>query len=188
VALVAACTGAAQEAAPQRAPDFRPIDVRQPAVIVRVTLAAGLFSDQEREVLAATYEGTLLEGLDARAVLPRDTQRVTSGALDPSAAVARARAIGADHAILVDVDVTRGEPIFCRQGPRPFRASATTWTQTLTVLRASDGATRLAVGGPALIVTDLEPDCDDPRRSRRRSGHETAVEAVTRLLTPLLGS
>jgi hypothetical protein len=188
VALVAACTGAAQEAAPQRAPDFRPIDVRQPAVIVRVTLAAGLFSDQEREVLAATYEGTLLEGLDARAVLPRDTQRVTSGALDPSAAVARARAIGADHAILVDVDVTRGEPIFCRQGSRPFRARATTWTQTLTVLRASDGATRLVVGGPGLIVTDLEPDCDDPRRSRRRSGHETAVEAVTRLLTPLLGS
>jgi hypothetical protein len=187
-ALIAACAGPTRQPAPARAPDFRPTEVRQPALVVRVTLASGRFSDREREVLPATYEGALLDGLDAGAVVPRDLQRVENGALEPSAAVARARAIGADHAMLVDVEVTRGEPIFCRQGRRPFRASATTWTQTLTVLRASDSAPRLALGGSALVATDLEPDCDDPRRSRRRSAQETAVEAVSRLLTPLLGS
>jgi hypothetical protein len=184
-ALVTACAGPARRAAPERAPDFRSVEVRQPAVVLRVTLAAGRFSDQEREALPATYEGALLDGLDARAVLPRDVQR---GTLDSGAALARARAVGADHAILVDLELTRGEPVFCREGQRPFRASATTWTQTVTVVRASDGATRLALAGPALAVTDFDADCDDPGQSRRRSGAETATEAVTRLLTRLLDS
>jgi hypothetical protein len=184
---VAACATPARQAAPERAPDFRPIEVREPVVVVRVSLAAGRFSDREREVLPARYEGTLIDGLDARALPPRDVQRVTSGALDPRAALERARAIGADHAILVDVELSRGEPIFCQPG-RPFRASATVWAQTLIVLRASDGATRLTLTGPALAVTDLEADCDDPRQSRRRSGSEAATEAVSRLLTRLLSS
>jgi hypothetical protein len=183
--LVVACAGPERTGAPVRAPDFRGGEVRQPALVLRMTLAAGRFSDREREVLPATYEGALLDGLDARAVPPRDVQR---GALEASAAVARARAVGADHAILVDVEVTRGEPIFCPEERRPFRASATTWAQTVTVLRAGDGATRLAVSGPTLAVTDFEADCDDPRQSRRRSPAETATEAVTRLLTRLLDS
>jgi hypothetical protein len=185
VALVTACAGPARQAGPERAPDFRPVEVRQPAIVLRVRLAAGRFSDRERELLPATYEGALLEGLDARAILPRDVQQ---GDLDPATALARARAVGADHAMLVDVELTRGEPSFCAEGRRPFRASATTWTQTVTVLRATDGATRLALTGPLLVVTDLDADCDDPRQSRRRSPAETVSEAVSRLLTRLLAS
>lgn len=166
---------------------FKPSELRQPAVFVRVAVALGAFGTRERTSLPAIYEGALLDGLNARAVLPRDTQRVTDARLDPRLALARAREVGADHAVLVDVTVERGEPEFCRESPRRFRASATTWIQTAEVLRSSDGATRLRLSGPALTVTDVQPDCNAPRASHRRSSSETAAEGVTRLLTRLLG-
>lgn len=188
---LAACASPSREStsAPTRAPEFRSRDLRQPALVVRVVLATpGAFSNRERETWPAAYEGALLEGLNARAVLPRDTQLVARGSLDARAAVARAREVGADHAILVDVRVERAQPIFCRQSRRPFRADATTWAPTVDVLRASDGNRMLTASGAALEVADFEPDCDDPRASRRRSGDETMAESVNRLLTRLLGS
>src|SRR2546425_13297332 len=83
-----------------RAADFRPAEVRQPAVVVRVTFAGGL-SDREREALPAEYEGALLEGLNARAVLAKDVQVLAGGdaKLAPQAALERARPPGARHAI-----------------------------------------------------------------------------------------
>lgn len=189
--LTAACASPSlePESTPARAADFRPGQLRQPAVFVRVVLATpGVFSDRERVTLPAAYEGALLEGFNARAVLPRDAQLAGEGPFDPRTALARAREVGADHAVLVDVRVERGEPLFCRQGRRPFRAAATTWAQTLQVLRVSDGSTRLALSGGTLAMTDLEPDCDDPRASQRRSREETLTESVNRLLRRLLGS
>jgi hypothetical protein len=56
------------------------------------------------------------------------------------------------------------------------------------VLRASDGAARLAIhedGG--LTVTDLDADCDDPRDSRRLPTGEAIANAVARLLTRVVG-
>lgn len=190
--LLAACAGPladpAREPAAVRATDFRPTEIREPAVFVRVALAPGAFSERERANLAAAYEGALLEGFNARAVPPRDAQRVTAGKLDGQAAVARARQVGADHAILVDVQVARGEPVFCREARRPFRAPAVTWAPRLEVLRASDGASRVVLQGPAVDVADVEPDCDAPQDSRRRTSSETVLESVSRLLTRLLGS
>lgn len=191
-AALAACAGPlgdpAGERAAFRAPDFRAAEIREPAVFVRVALASGAFEGRERIQLIAAYEGALLEGLDARAVAPRDAQRVVSGTLDGPAALARARQVGADHAILVDVRVERAEPIFCRDGRRPFRAPATTWTQRLEVLRVSDGASRVVLAGPALVVADVEPDCERPQASHRRTSDETVLEGVSRLLTRLLDS
>src|SRR2546425_3131047 len=81
--LAAACASPPRESdspksAPARARDFRSTELRQPAVFVRVTLATpGAFSDRDRSTLPVAYEGALLEGLNARAVLPRDAQLVT---------------------------------------------------------------------------------------------------------------
>jgi hypothetical protein len=187
--LTAACAAAGGGPAPStRAADFSATQVRQPAVFVRLELAAGQFDDREAGALPDEYEGALLEALDARAIPARDVRRVTGRAHDAAAALARAREVGADHAILVDVRVERAQGVFCRDGRRPFRAAATVWRQAVEVLRASDGARRAALSPARLTVTDVEPDCDDPRASRRRTAGETVREAVNRLLERLLDS
>src|SRR5437899_2862607 len=138
----AACASArGVEPVPIRAADFRPAQIRQPAFLVRLTFA-GQRSDREREALPVEYEGALLEGLNARAVLARDVQVVAgrNAKLDARAALERARALGADHAIVVDVRVSADEPIFCRGSRRPFRAPATVWSQSVQVLRTTGGS------------------------------------------------
>ncbi len=189
LALAGCATAGSPDGAlpPPRAADFRPSQLRQAAVVVWVELAAGLFDERERAALPLAYEGALQEALNARAVLVRDLQAPGDGRPDPRRALARAREVGADHAILVEVRVDRGERIFCHEGRRPFRAPATVWRQAAAVYRAADGAGRLHLAGPALEVTDVEADCDDPRASRRRAPAETAAEAVSRLLARLLG-
>lgn len=174
---------------PTQAVDFKPTEIRQPVIFVRVTLAPNQFGERERGTLASEYEGALLDGLNERAVLPKDVRLATEGTFDVRAALARAREVGADHAILVEVRVTRGEALFCRGTGRPLRGLATIWTQEVQVLRTSDGAARLTLArGPALAVTDVNVDCDDPKASERRSPAETATEAVRKLLARLFGS
>ena len=186
LAVAAACASPTTSA-PTRATDFNPRQIRQPAVFVAITIGNGL-STRDGAELTAIYEGVLVEGFNARAVLPRDVRGGSEGRLDPQAALARAREIGADHAVLVRVSVTRGDRLFCREARRPVRGSATTWQQEADVLRVSDGARRATLGGEGLEVTDADVDCDDPRASRRRSTDETVGDAVNRLLTRLLGS
>jgi hypothetical protein len=189
--LLAACAGPSAPGARSgsfRAPDFAPAQIRRPAVFVRVALGPGPWSERERRDLAALYEGALLEALNARAVAAGDVRSGPDTPPDEPAALARARAVGADHAILVAVRVDRGPRRFCLDGRRPFEATATVWRQQARVFRASDGAMRLAVEPDALTVSDVEADCDDPRASRRRSPDETVGEAVSRLLGRLLGS
>src|SRR3989454_9665821 len=140
--------------------------------------------------LPVEYEGALLEGLNARAVLARDVQVVAgrNAKLDARAALERARALGADHAIVVDVRVSADEPIFCRGSRRPLRAPATVWSHSDQVLRTSDGATRLTIADDAgLAITDWDVDCDDPRASRRLPTGEAVASAVARLLTRVVG-
>ncbi|HET9491732.1 MAG TPA: hypothetical protein VFR64_18525 [Methylomirabilota bacterium] len=184
VLLLAACAGPASEEAAPPAPDFTPAQIRQPAVVLRFVVDSGDFGAQERLSLPVAYAGLLLEALDARAVPARDAQQVSR--IDRLAAAMRARDVGADHALLVDVRVEKVETYFCRDGRRPFRAPVTTWIQAVEVVRASDAVSRMTVSGPALTVIDLEPDCESPRESRRRSSSETAREGVNRLLKRLL--
>jgi len=186
----AACASArGVEPVPMRAADFRPAQIRQPAFVVRLAFA-GQRSDREREALPVEYEGALLEGLNARAVLAKDVQVLAgrTAKLDARAALERARALGADHAIVVDVRVTAGESIFCRESRRPFRAPATVWSQSVQVLRTSDGTTRLTITDDSgLAITDFEADCDNPRASRRLPIGEAVASAVARLLTRVVG-
>src|SRR2546430_13914735 len=175
--LAAAACGArgGMQPGPIRAADFGPAQVRQPAVVVRLAFAGQL---SEREALPAEYEGALLEGLNMRAVLAKDVQILTRGdaKLDAQAALARARALGADHAIVVDARVATGEAIFCRESRQPFRAPVTAWSQTGQGLRASAGAARLALSGDAgPTAPDPDADAEQPLASRR-----LATSAATR--------
>src|SRR3972149_4413854 len=106
-------------------------------------------------------------------------------ALLPAARAAAPRARGAapPPPALVESRVSRVQPVFCRDGRRPFRAAATLWSQSLQVLRAQDGAVRLSVAaGSALDLLDVEPDCENPGESRQRWAGEVIDEAVRRML------
>src|SRR3990170_1016896 len=189
--LRAACGEALQgEPAPTRAPDFRPEQVRRPLVLVRLVRGPGEWEERESRALPDEYQGALLEALNARAVLAREVQvrGERDGRLDAPAALARARELGADHAVLVEIRVAQVQAVFCRDSRRAFRAAATLWSQSLRVLRAADGAVRLAVApGSSLDLLDVEADCESPRESRRRSAGETIDEAVRRMLGRVVG-
>ncbi|HEU5321088.1 MAG TPA: hypothetical protein VFX28_09810, partial [Methylomirabilota bacterium] len=189
-AVFTGCAGLVPEPPTTRAPDFHPRQIRQPAVFVRVVLE-GSWSAADRAALRADYEGGLLEALNARGVLVRDARSVDAreGQPRPETAVARAREIGADHAVIVDVRVAPETVRLCQDTRRPLRAQATVWHQDLHVLRAADGATRLKiVDNPTLTAHDAEIDCDTPRDSKRRTPTETIAAALEALLRRLLES
>jgi len=186
--LAAAC--AAPALAPQltRAPDYRPGEIRQPALFVRVGGSYGT-ADRERESLASSYEGALVEAFDERGAPPTDVQRLAPGArLEPRQALARAREVRAGHAIIVDLQVAQRDVVLCRGSRRAFVASTTVWSQSVLVLRVGDGTTRIGVpSGQELDVTEIEPDCANPRRSRLRSRPEMIASAVDAIADRILG-
>jgi hypothetical protein len=181
--LLAACATPAAPPQVMRAPDYSAREIRQPALFVHVRDHPDL-TDRERKALADTYEGALIEAFDTRGFPPSDVQRVAPGAkFEMRLALARAREIRADYAIVVELRVERREAIFCRGSRRPFQLLATVWTQGVQVLRVRDGAARVAIApGQGLDIEEFEPDCANPRKSRLRDRAEmiaSAVEAVT---------
>lgn len=173
--------------ATRRGDEFGPTQLRQAAVLVRVALAPASFSDRERGSIPREYEAALLDALDAHALVTKDVRLLASGErFDVRAAATRAREVGADHALLVDVRASRAEVAFCTQTRRPFRAVTTLWTQTATVVRATDGTTRLEIGPPGVQLGEMEPDCGDPRASRPRPRNEVLGQAADLLLRRLL--
>ena len=191
IGLLAACASPARfptNEARERGQPLRSSEIRSTALFVSVELGAGTFTERERAALPANYEGALVEALNGRAVLAPDARLLgVRERIDFSRAAMRAREVGADHAIIVVTYLTRGERVFCGDTRRPFRASATQWSQTADVIRANDGARRLTIAHPGIEVSDLEPDCDDPRASRRRAMVDTMTDAIERLLKRLLG-
>jgi hypothetical protein len=186
--LATACAGAAAPPALTRAPDYSPRDIRQPALFIRIADTDGL-DDREREALTASYEGALVEAFDERGVPPTDVQPVAPAAgFESRSALARAREVRADHAIIVHLSVQRRDAIFCRDGRRPFSATTTVWSQGVQVLRVRDGTPRMTVPpGQGLDVTDIQPDCSNPRRSRLRDRAEMIRSAVETLVERVLG-
>lgn len=187
--LLAACAPFDTGPLPTRAVDFKSSEIRQPAVYVRLSFGAGEWDARERAALPGQYEGALLEGLNAKAVLAKDVQVVPERdtGFDGRSALTRARALGADHAILVDVQVTQGVATFCAETRRPLRGPAMVLQQEVEVLRASDGAARLRVVRPALAVANVEIDCDKPREARMLTAEETLGAAVDKLLVRVFG-
>jgi hypothetical protein len=180
-------TGAttAVPATPTRAPDYRPSQLRLTALVVRVTISPdATVSEGERAALPGLYESALVEGLNERALVVRDVGLATRRE-PPGVAAARAREVGADHALVVDVRIAPDVVRVCEETARPLRGRATVFAQEATVVRASDGAVRstLSVNVPA-----VEVDCDAPRPgARSRSAGATLRDAVERLLARLLG-
>lgn len=188
VLLVTACATTGAPPQLMRAPDYSAREVRQPALFVRIADSYDL-SDREREQLAATYEGALIEAFEERGVPPTDVQRVAPGvSFEPRNALARAREVRADYAIIVWLQIERRDAILCRSSRRPFSATIAVWSQGIQVLRVRDGTARVAVSpGQGLDVTDVEPDCANPRRSRLRDRAEMIASAVSALTERVLG-
>lgn len=170
-----------------RAADFRSAQVRQTAVLVRVVVAANAdLSERERRDLPALYEAALLEALDARAILVRDLRSVEAGAAvpEPAAAAARAREVGADHALVVSLRVEPDVVRVCEETRRPVQGRATVWKQDARLVRAADGGERLRA---EVTTPDVEAECDGARPSVHRRGLEpTAGAAVERLVGKVL--
>jgi hypothetical protein len=189
--ILAACAEPAptREVIPTRAIDFRPSQIRQLVVFAQLRLD-GEYSDEEKKSMPEEFEGVLLEELNARAVLVKEV-RVTLGAArrNPGPALARARELDADHAVVVDVRVSRRAQVFCQGTRRRFQAVATQWDQSAEVVRTSDGTVRYRIAPESMPpVLDLEADCDSPWDSRRITTTEGFTESVKRLAMRLLSA
>ena len=189
--LAAACAGPPSgpvgrpDPRAERASAFDARVIRQPAVVVRVEIAT---RPAERQAASwpAEYEGVLLEGLNARAVPARDARLLSArDRIVPAEALARAREVGADHVLLVNARLYQSEAAFCRDA-RPFRAVVAVWSQSLRVMRVSDGAVTYETRHP-IEVPAMEADCEAPRESRPRTRAEHLAAAVDTLLKNLLG-
>jgi hypothetical protein len=181
-AASAGCVAPIGDASVTRAPGYRAAEIRRPAIVVHLDFGSGDFSAHERSTLPDRYVGALAEALNARAIVPLDLSLLTERA-DQGAALARAREVRADQAILLRVEVARGHRTFCREA-RPFSARSTVWGARVDVLRVSDGAPRLSASG--LEVTDVEPDCATPAASRRLLGDEAIAASVDKVLGMVL--
>src|SRR2546423_2848396 len=189
LALVgAACASGADgpsgRGGPVRVADFKPEQIRQPVFFVRFEFASD-FDTKERQAEIADYEGALLDGLNSRAVLAKDVVvlRERDAQLDPAAMLGKARLLGADHAVSVHVQAIRPAPaVFCDGTRRPFRAPATVWSQAVSVVRASDGATRVVVEAKSggLPGYHLDPHRTNPPEARRGPPPPAPTHAATR--------
>jgi hypothetical protein len=170
-----------------RAADFRPAQVRQVVLFVHVAVAgAAEISERDRTELPGLYEGSLLETLDARAILVRDVRTAEPRGTVPDAATAaaRAREVGTDHALVVSLRVEPDVVRLCEDTRRPLQGRATVWRTQARVVRAADGGERLRV---ETVVTDVEAECDAARPAPRRRGTAaTTAAAVERLLGKVL--
>lgn len=166
-----------------RHPDFRPADLRRPAVVLQVS---GEFASRERATISDRFEAGLIDALNGQGIFPLDVAVSTSGTLDRGQALARARSLRADALLLLEMNLGRRDLLYCRETRRPFAARTTVLAVTLEVLRVSDGARLLLEppGDPPL--TDIEVECGPERSIRRLSIEELAGAGISRALTLLL--
>src|SRR5260370_7247611 len=113
---------AAEGADRMRVAEFKPEQIRRPVFFVRFTFGSS-FEDEEKRNEMADYEGALLDGLNTRAVLAQDVVflRERDRKLDAPEILARARALGADHAVYVEVQAP--PPVHVPACPHPRRPS-----------------------------------------------------------------
>lgn len=166
-----------------RHPDYRPADLRRPAVVLQVS---GEFAGREPASISDRFEAGLIDALNGQGLFPLDVAVRTSGTLDRGQALARARSLRADALLLLEMNLGRRDLVYCRETRRPFAARTTALAVTLEVLRVSDGARLLLEppGDPPL--TDIEVECGPERSIRRLSIEELAGAGISRALTLLL--
>src|SRR5215813_954891 len=175
---------------PLREPGFRASTIRRPALVVRVTVSDDL-SQRERLRVPEDYQAAVVEGLDRIGILAVDatmlppTRARPLEAFERAPALARAREAGAEHLVIVDARLSRGDLIPCQRGGRPLIVPTVYWDAALEIDRVSDGK-RLYVDPPAeeMRAVDVEFDCKTGKLIRRRSMDELINDSVGLVLAP----
>lgn len=162
-----------------RHPEYRPAEIRRPAVVLQVSLDQTGFG----EGIPEQFEAGLIDALNAQGIFPLDVAL----SVQRDQALARARGLRADALLLVDMRLGRRDVVYCRDTRRPFLAWSTVLAVTLEVVRVADG-TRLLLEPPAAgeLLADIEAECGPERAIRRRSMEELAAAGIARALTLLL--
>ena len=189
--LLSGCAfGTSGNTPPLREPGFRASMVRRPALLVRVSVSDEL-SQRERGRIPEDYQAAVVEGLDRLGILAVDVAIAPGGrsraleGIDRAPALARAREAGADHLVIVDARLSRGELSHCKQSGRTRAGITTYWDAGLEIDRVSDGKP-LLVDPPAedLRAVDVELDCKTGRLIRRKSMDELITDSVGLVLAP----
>jgi hypothetical protein len=167
-----------------RHPDYRPADIRRPAVVLQVS---GEFPSREAASISDRVEAGLIDALNGQGIFPLDVTVSTSRTLDRGQALARAQSLRADTLLLLEMHLGQRDVVYCRETRRPFAARSTLLAVTLEVLRVSDGA-RLLLEPPdaAHPLTDIEAECGREPSAHRLSLEELAGTGISRALTLLL--
>jgi hypothetical protein len=148
-------------------------------------------SQRERARIPEDYQAAVVEGLDRLGVLALDVAMVPSSrsraldGIDRRPALARAREAGAEHLVIVDARLSRGDLRHCAQSGRALVGPTTYWDAALEIDRVSDGKP-LLVEPPAedSRAMDVELDCKTGRLIRRRSMDELINDSVGLILAP----
>jgi hypothetical protein len=180
--LLAGCMSPGPAA--MRHPDYRPADIRRPAVALQVS---GEFTTAERAAISDRFEAGLIDALNGQGIFPLDVAVSTSRTLDHGQALARAQSLRADALLLLEMHLGRRDVVYCRETRRPFAARSTVLAVTLEVLRVSDGA-RLLLEPPEAghPLTDIEAECGREPSVRRLSLEELAGAGISRALALLV--
>ncbi len=180
--LLAGCMSPGPAA--MRHPDYRPADIRRPAVVLQVS---GEFASREPASISDRFEAGLIDALNGQGIFPLDVAVSASRTLDRRQALARAQSLRADALLLLEMHLGRRDVVYCRETRRAFVARSTVLAVTLEVLRVSDGA-RLLLEPPDADrpLTDIEAECGREPSVHRLSLEELAGAGISRALTLLL--
>jgi hypothetical protein len=187
--LLAGCAASTSSTA-LREPGFRASTIRRPALVVRVNVVDDL-SQRERARIPEDYQAAVVEGLDRLGILPLDVAVAPSGrsraldGIDRSSALTRAREAGAEHLVIVDARLSRGDLAHCQEKGRRLVGLTTYWDVALEIDRVSDGKPLLVEPpGEEVRAVDVELDCKTGRLIRRRSMDELINDSVNLVLAP----
>jgi hypothetical protein len=190
VGLLSACASGSSSDDTVREPGFRASSIRRPALLVRVGVDETM-SERERARIPEDYQAAIVEGLDRMgillvdvAVVPPSRNRALQG-IDRPPALARAREAGAEHLVIVDARLSRGDLRHCQQGGRALIGPTVYWDAALEIDRVSDGK-RLYVEPPAedMRAVDVELNCKTGKLIRRRNMDELINDSVSLVLAP----
>src|SRR5262245_7851810 len=182
--------GSSPDSGPLREPGFRASTVRRPALLVRVSVSDDL-SQRERSRIPEDYQAAVVEGLDRIGILAVDATMLPAGrsrafgGIERGPALARAREAGAEHLVIVEARLSRGDLVHCKQAGRQVAGPTTYWDAALEIDRVSDGKPLLVEPpGPDLRVVDIDLDCRTGKLIRRRSMDEMIQDSIDLVLAP----
>src|SRR5262245_45244267 len=144
IGLLSACALGSSSDDIVREPGFRASATRRPALLVRVAVDETL-SDRERARIPEDYQAAIVEGLDRMGILLVDVATVSPSrsralqGIERPPALTRAREAGAEHLVIVDARLSRGDLRHCQRGGRALISPTASWAGALEIERRSGG-------------------------------------------------